>query len=224
MSQIKTVAGQDLRDMFAAATSWLEKSSADIDALNVFPVPDGDTGTNMMLTMRSTMEAAYRAPDHSAAGVAHAMARGALMGARGNSGVILSQIWRGLAEELEGKESFNAADLAEADDDGAGWPGRRLRGDEDFPGAEAAVELLLQEREGRADGGEGRAELVGHVGGDLLLGVGLRGSLGLRSGNRLGRAVDQVFPFRLDLRLGAHHLLHPEYGIWRLRPCYAIVK
>jgi DAK2 domain fusion protein YloV len=114
MSQIKTVAGQDLRDMFAAATSWLEKSSAEIDALNVFPVPDGDTGTNMMLTMRATMEEAYRAPDHSAAGVADAMARGALMGARGNSGVILSQIWRGLARRLEHKESFNAADLADS--------------------------------------------------------------------------------------------------------------
>jgi len=114
MSNIKSVAGQDLRDMFSAATSWLEKSSADIDALNVFPVPDGDTGTNMMLTMRSTMDEAYRAPDHSAAGVAHAMARGALMGARGNSGVILSQIWRGLAQGLEDKETFTAADLAAA--------------------------------------------------------------------------------------------------------------
>jgi DAK2 domain fusion protein YloV len=114
MSQIKSVAGQDLRDMFSAAASWLEKSSADIDALNVFPVPDGDTGTNMMLTMRSTMEEAYRAPDHSAAGVAHAMARGALMGARGNSGVILSQIWRGLAQGLEDKETFTATDLAAA--------------------------------------------------------------------------------------------------------------
>jgi DAK2 domain fusion protein YloV len=114
MRQVSSLAGQDLRDMFSAATSWLEKSSADIDALNVFPVPDGDTGTNMMLTMRSTMEEAYRAPDHSSAGVAHAMARGALMGARGNSGVILSQIWRGLAQGLDSKESFVAADLAEA--------------------------------------------------------------------------------------------------------------
>ncbi len=114
MSKISVIAGQELRDMFSAATSWLEKSSADIDALNVFPVPDGDTGTNMMLTMRSTMEEAYRAPDHSAAGVAHAMAKGALMGARGNSGVILSQIWRGLAQGLEEKEAFNAAELAEA--------------------------------------------------------------------------------------------------------------
>jgi DAK2 domain fusion protein YloV len=114
MSQINSVAGQDLREMFSAATSWLEKSSADIDALNVFPVPDGDTGTNMMLTMRSTMEEAYRAPDHSASGVAQAMAKGALMGARGNSGVILSQIWRGLAQGLKGKESFTAVDLANA--------------------------------------------------------------------------------------------------------------
>jgi dihydroxyacetone kinase-like predicted kinase len=76
MAKISVVAGQDLRDMFSAATSWLEKSSADIDALNVFPVPDGDTGTNMLLTMRSTMEEAYRAPDHSASGVAQAMAKG----------------------------------------------------------------------------------------------------------------------------------------------------
>ncbi len=114
MSQMKTVAGQELRDMFAAATSWLEKSSAEIDALNVFPVPDGDTGTNMMLTMRSTMEEAFRAPDHSTAGVAGAMAKGALMGARGNSGVILSQVWRGLAQGLEGKESFTSAELARA--------------------------------------------------------------------------------------------------------------
>jgi DAK2 domain fusion protein YloV len=114
MEQIKNIAGQQLREMFSAAASWLEKSSAEIDALNVFPVPDGDTGTNMMLTMRSTMEEAYRAPDSSASAVAQAMAKGALMGARGNSGVILSQIWRGLAQNLEGKESFDAAELSEA--------------------------------------------------------------------------------------------------------------
>jgi DAK2 domain fusion protein YloV len=114
MNKMNTIAGQELRDMFSAATTWLEKSSADIDALNVFPVPDGDTGTNMMLTMRSTMEEAYRAPDHSASGVAHAMAKGALMGARGNSGVILSQIWRGMAQGLDGKESFTTTELADA--------------------------------------------------------------------------------------------------------------
>jgi DAK2 domain fusion protein YloV len=114
MDQVKAIAGQQLREMFSAASSWLEKSSAEIDALNVFPVPDGDTGTNMMLTMRSTMEEAFRAPDSSASAVALAMAKGALMGARGNSGVILSQIWRGMAQKLEGKETFDAADLSEA--------------------------------------------------------------------------------------------------------------
>ena len=114
MKQVCEISGQDLREMFAAATNWLEKNSADIDALNVFPVPDGDTGTNMLLTMRSTVEEAYRAPDHSASAVAKAMAKGALMGARGNSGVILSQILRGLAKALEGKEKITAADLAEA--------------------------------------------------------------------------------------------------------------
>ena len=111
MRQVNSISGQDLREMFAAATSWLEKSSADIDALNVFPVPDGDTGTNMLLTMRSTVEEAYRGPDRSAAAVSQAMAKGALMGARGNSGVILSQILRGLAQSLVGKESVTVEDL-----------------------------------------------------------------------------------------------------------------
>ncbi len=114
MKQVNTIGGQDLREMFAAAAGWLEKSSAEIDALNVFPVPDGDTGTNMLLTMRSTIEEAYRAPDNSAAAVAQAMAKGALMGARGNSGVILSQILRGLAQSLAEKETFTAVELASA--------------------------------------------------------------------------------------------------------------
>jgi DAK2 domain fusion protein YloV len=114
MKQADSIGGQDLRDMLAAATSWLEKSSADIDALNVFPVPDGDTGTNMLLTMRSAMEEAYRAPDSSASAVTQALARGSLMGARGNSGVILSQIWRGLAQALAEKETFTAVDLSSA--------------------------------------------------------------------------------------------------------------
>ncbi len=114
MKQVATIGGQDLREMFAAATTWLEKSASDIDALNVFPVPDGDCGTNMLLTMRSSIEEAYRAPDRSVSAVAQAMANGALMGARGNSGVILSQIWRGLAQGLAEKESFTGSDLAEA--------------------------------------------------------------------------------------------------------------
>ena len=114
MKQVSSLGGQELRDMFIAATDWLEKSALDIDALNVFPVPDGDTGTNMLLTMRSTIEEAYRAPDHSASAVSQAIATGALMGARGNSGVILSQIWRGVAQGLAGKGKFTGKDLADA--------------------------------------------------------------------------------------------------------------
>jgi len=114
MKQVDSIGGQELREMFVAATTWLEKSASDVDALNVFPVPDGDTGTNMLLTMRSSMEEAYRAPDRSALAVAQAMAKGALIGARGNSGVILSQIWRGLAQGLQEKKSFVGSDLADA--------------------------------------------------------------------------------------------------------------
>ena len=114
MRQLDSANGQDLREMFSAATTWLDKSASDIDALNVFPVPDGDTGTNMLLTMRSSIEEAYRAPDRSASAVAKAMAGGAMVGARGNSGVILSQIWRGLAQGLADKESFTGSDLADA--------------------------------------------------------------------------------------------------------------
>ncbi len=114
MTPTKTVNGQDLREMFAAAASWLEKSSADIDALNVFPVPDGDTGTNMLLTMRSTIEEAQVAADSSVSGVAKAMAKGALVGARGNSGVILSQIFSGLSQAMDGKETVSGQELADA--------------------------------------------------------------------------------------------------------------
>ncbi len=114
MEQANTISGQDLREMFAAATNWLEKSASDIDALNVFPVPDGDCGTNMLLTMRSTIEEADRVHDRDVSAVAQAMASGALMGARGNSGVILSQFWRGLAQGLAEKEAFNGSDLANA--------------------------------------------------------------------------------------------------------------
>lgn len=112
MSQIVSCGGQELRDMFAAGSSWLEKSVPDINAINVFPVPDGDTGTNMFLTMRSTMEEADRAPLNNVAAVVKAMAQGALMGARGNSGVILSQFFRGLAKGLAEKESITGSDWA----------------------------------------------------------------------------------------------------------------
>ena len=106
--------GRDLKSMFNAATRWLERSAPSINALNVFPVPDGDTGINMLLTMRAATEEASRSPDGSAAAVAQAMARGSLMGARGNSGVILSQIFRGLAHGLDNKRTFSPHDFANA--------------------------------------------------------------------------------------------------------------
>ena len=114
MKQILNCGGQEFKDMFAAGSGWLEKTVPDINAINVFPVPDGDTGTNMFLTMRSVMEEADRVSDHSVASVAKAMAQGALMGARGNSGVILSQFFRGLAKGLDEKESINGRDFATA--------------------------------------------------------------------------------------------------------------
>ncbi len=114
MKQVEKIDGQVLRDMFGAATTWLEKNASDIDALNVFPVPDGDTGTNMLLTMRSSIEEAFRAPDRSASSVAQAMAKGALMGARGNSGVILSQIWKGFAQGVADKDTVSGKDVAAA--------------------------------------------------------------------------------------------------------------
>ena len=94
MKQVDIINGREFREMLSTATSWLEKSASDVDALNVFPVPDGDTGTNMLLTMRSSIDEAYMHNNSSVSDAAKAVAQGALLGARGNSGVILSQIWR----------------------------------------------------------------------------------------------------------------------------------
>ncbi|HIE17762.1 MAG TPA: DAK2 domain-containing protein, partial [Dehalococcoidia bacterium] len=114
MKQIYSCGGQEFRDMFAAGSSWLEKSVPDINAINVFPVPDGDTGTNMFLTMRAVIEEADRATSLRVSTIAKAMAQGALMGARGNSGVILSQFFRGLAKSLDDKETITGSDWAAA--------------------------------------------------------------------------------------------------------------
>jgi len=105
--------------MFATATAWLERHVGSLNAINVFPVPDGDTGTNMYLTMRSTLEEARRNASHRAGAILKAMARGALMGARGNSGVILSQIIRGWAKAVEGLERLDGRALARALAEGA---------------------------------------------------------------------------------------------------------
>jgi len=111
--------GAGLLGAFRAAVASLEANVDEINALNVFPVPDGDTGSNMLATVRAALaEAEALGEEASAERVAAAAAFGALMGARGNSGVITSQILRGIAEGLAGKTRFNTLDLANALDSG----------------------------------------------------------------------------------------------------------
>ncbi|MGQ9501319.1 MAG: DAK2 domain-containing protein [Anaerolineae bacterium] len=116
--QIRMCDGHGLRQAMRAAGEWLRRHMAEVNALNVFPVPDGDTGTNMTLTMAAALAEVEASVDGSAAGVAQALARGGLMGARGNSGVILSQILRGLAYGLTDKKDFSVRDLAVAVQEG----------------------------------------------------------------------------------------------------------
>jgi len=92
----------------------LEHNRDEVDQLNVFPVPDGDTGTNMYLTLLSAVKEGEKNSSDSLGKAAKAISMGSLMGARGNSGVILSQIFRGFAKVLDGKEVANAVDLATA--------------------------------------------------------------------------------------------------------------
>lgn len=106
--------GQDFKRAIQAGYAWLEQHRVAVDALNVFPVPDGDTGKNMTLTLRAATKGIADSTEISAASVAETLARGALMGARGNSGVILSQILRGFSQGLAGKETFLASDFAAA--------------------------------------------------------------------------------------------------------------
>ncbi len=113
--------GHDLQMMLAAATRVLNRNYESVNALNVFPVPDGDTGTNMLLTMKATVQEAERSATDSASEMAAVIAKGALLGARGNSGVILSQFFKGLSEGLRGKEKFNGADLVQALQEATKW-------------------------------------------------------------------------------------------------------
>ena len=101
-----------LRELLRAATLRLEQRASAIDRLNVFPVPDADTGSNMAYGMRYGLAEADREPAAEACRVAEAFARGALAGARGNSGLILSQFWRGLAEAARGSPTLGVEDLA----------------------------------------------------------------------------------------------------------------
>jgi DAK2 domain fusion protein YloV len=111
---VYTLDGHDLKFMIAAALSWLRQHQVEINALNVFPVPDGDTGTNMMLTMTSAWNEIADLEEENIGHLAGKVAHGALMGARGNSGVILSQILRGFARGLDSKAHMSAADIPAA--------------------------------------------------------------------------------------------------------------
>ena len=106
--------GAGLLAAFRAAVDNLAAHVDEVNALNVFPVPDGDTGTNMLATVRAALAEAEAVANPSADRVAQAISFGALMGARGNSGVIASQIFRGMADGLGGKQRFGGADLAHA--------------------------------------------------------------------------------------------------------------
>jgi DAK2 domain fusion protein YloV len=111
--------GAGLLDAFRAAVDNLAAHVDEVNALNVYPVPDGDTGSNMLATVRAALEEAESVAGEPADRVAQAISFGALMGARGNSGVITSQIFRGMAEALGGKRRFNGLDLAHALSQGA---------------------------------------------------------------------------------------------------------
>lgn len=111
MIEIKAIDAQLLREMLNAGAALLEKNIEAVNALNVFPVPDGDTGTNMSMTMMSAVREANSHEFQSVSDAINAIAKGALRGARGNSGVILSQLYRGFAKSLDGKQVIEPSDF-----------------------------------------------------------------------------------------------------------------
>ncbi len=117
--KLKTMNGVDLVRALKGGCANLEKHRDQVDMLNVFPVPDGDTGTNMFLTISSATKEAEKSKQSFLGKVIKPVSVGSLMGARGNSGVILSQIFRGLSKELEQKEIAEAKDFAKALKSGA---------------------------------------------------------------------------------------------------------
>jgi dihydroxyacetone kinase-like predicted kinase len=138
--------------MAHAAAAQLEEQKARVNALNVFPVPDGDTGTNMALTLGAAVQAVMAAPSSRVDELADVAAQGALMGARGNSGVILSQFLRGFADGLAGMESTGPLELAQAFVKAAeaayGAVIRPVEGTILTVGKEAAAEALRAAQEG----------------------------------------------------------------------------
>ena len=110
---------EEFKGMLRSACANLENHAAEINTLNVFPVPDGDTGTNMSMTFSNGYAEAMKCTSDSISDVAKAFSRGLLMGARGNSGVITSQIFRGFYQHIEGKESIDVHDVSLAFENGA---------------------------------------------------------------------------------------------------------
>jgi DAK2 domain fusion protein YloV len=115
--RISVFDGQDLKKAMLAGAASLEEHREIINALNVFPVPDGDTGSNLYATVQAAFRDVINCEDTSAGVISARLAHGALLGARGNSGVIFSQILRGLAQGLDKKQTFSALDLALALDE-----------------------------------------------------------------------------------------------------------
>jgi len=111
---LELIDGNKLKEMFYASAQMLEKNKQKVNSLNVFPVPDGDTGTNMCLTMMSAVKEIKTLTNGNITQVADAVSRGSLKGARGNSGVILSQLFRGFAKGLKGEQTINTRKYAEA--------------------------------------------------------------------------------------------------------------
>ena len=111
---MKTINGNDFLNMLQVGANNLTNQHHEINALNVFPVPDGDTGTNMNLTFTSGLNDARKVMTSHIGQLAKTLSRGLLMGARGNSGVILSQIFRGIAQSVESYSEVNVLQLAEA--------------------------------------------------------------------------------------------------------------
>ena len=115
MELMKEITGKQVKDMLLGAYHSFEKNYEAINELNVFPVPDGDTGTNMMHTMASVAKEISAMSDTAEAGeVGAAAARSAIMGARGNSGVILSQLLRGIGKGVAGKKTLNNTEIGKA--------------------------------------------------------------------------------------------------------------
>ena len=116
---IRHIDGLDLRALLYAAYAWLERHYEIVNRMNVFPVPDGDTGTNMLLTVKRAWEEIAEDESEHAGQVLSRIAHGALMGARGNSGVIFSQILRGMVKRLADRPKLDAASLAAGLEEGA---------------------------------------------------------------------------------------------------------